>query len=181
MLKKYDVLCVLLFFLIGLLSGCSGPSGPPGMPPLHPTTVIITQGGQPLASATVSAICAEDSQWSATGVTDSQGRARLFVYGQHNGVPAGSFKILVTKIEEAASPEAAPLGPEPDPRADRLAWLQWEQERTRRVPARAPDSFDVVEIIYSKAATTPLSIDVIKGRNEFTFDVGSAVQVRRAR
>jgi len=180
MFKKFNVLCIPLIFSIGMFSGCSGPSGPPGMPPLHPTTVVITQEGQPLANAVVSAICAEGSQWSAVGLTDSGGRARLFVYGQHDGVPAGSFKILVTKIEEEVSPEVA-LGPEPDPRADRLAWLQWERERARHVPARPPDSFDVVEAIYARAETTPLTIDIVRGRNEFTFDVGGTVRVRRSR
>ena len=179
MCKKFNVLCVLLICSIGVFSGCFGQPRPAGMPPLHPTTVLITQEGRPLANAIVSAISTTGSQWSAVGATDNTGRAKLFVNGQYDGVPEGSFKLLVTKIEEEVIPVVAPVGQEPDPRTNRPEWLQWNQ--MNRAPAKVPNSFDVVEAVYSRAETTPLMIDVIRGKNEFTFDVGKVVRVQRSR
>jgi len=164
------------FVIISLLSlsvsllGCSG--RPAGMPALYPCKITVTQEDVPLADATVIMSNVSDptlgDAWSAMGRTDSDGVAVIQTNGQYPGAPAGTYKIIVEKINT----ESARFGPRPPAGTPEL--VDWEDKTT----------FDdtvfrvtLVEPLYS-SSNTPHEIEVKKGTNEMSIDVGKAVKIK---
>ena len=150
--------CALILFVVG----CGGDKKPAGMPPLHPTTLKFTQGGVPLAGATVtlSPQDAANTQWSSGGATDSNGVLNVQTQG-FNGVPEGNFKIVVTKTEiegTSATVESSDLGGAP------------------AAAGSSSKSFHLVDKKYRSVGTTDLTLEVKPGKNTQTFDLGSAVR-----
>ena len=132
------------------------------MPALHPTALTFTQGGTPLADAsvTLSPNDASLSQWAIGGVTNNNGVVNIQTNG-FNGAPAGTFRITVNKTETegAAAPTTEPVdhdAPVVDPTNVR--------------------SFHVVAVEHRSLATTQLTVEVTSGRNAETFDLGPAVR-----
>jgi len=145
-----------------LIAGCGGAERPAGMPPLHPTTLTFTQGGVPLAGAsvTLSPQDAANTQWSLGGATDSKGVLNVQTQG-FNGAPEGTFKIAVTKTETegtAAATESSDLG------------------GASPAAGGGSKSFHLVEAKYRSTGTTDLVLEVTAGRNSQTFDLGPAVR-----
>ena len=142
-----------LFFLLPLLMvsiGCNrGPAKPEGFPPLFPCTLTFEQEGSPLSGAVFSLLSVDDPsfKWSVGGITDEAGKAVLTTNGLHRGAPAGKYKITVRKMVVLA--------------------------RTEETLKRA----DVIDPLLQKAETTTLEIEIAKGDNEKTLEVGKAVSV----
>ena len=93
----------------GLLVGClaimgcgGGESKPANMPTLYPITLKFTQEGQPCAGALVILIPQDTNKWTTGGITDAAGGTVLKTHGKYLGVPAGKFKITVSKQETDA-------------------------------------------------------------------------------
>jgi hypothetical protein len=80
--------------------GCA-PSLPKGMPPLYPCTITLTQEGVPLEGASV-ALIPEDTTLTFVfaGATTSAGNVEMYSHGKHRGVPAGKYKLIVTKNDK---------------------------------------------------------------------------------
>ena len=159
-----------LLLLSVLLLGCSG--NPAGMPVLYPCKITVTQEGTPLADATVIMSNVSDpaigDAWSAAGRTDSNGVAVIQTNGQYPGAPAGAYKIIVEKINT----ESAKFGPRPPAGTPEL--VDWEDKTT----------FDdtvfrvtLVESLYS-SSKTPHEIEIKKGANEKSIDVGKPVKIK---
>jgi hypothetical protein len=156
----------ILFFCasIPLFIGCGGVEKPAGMPDLHPTSLTFTQGGPPLAGASVTLIAqdAANSQWSIGGPTDSRGVLNVHTQG-FKGAPEGSYKIVVTKTESEGSADVAVVessdtgGPAP-------------------AASGSAKSFYLVDKKYRSAGTTDLTLEVKSGKNAETFDLGTAVR-----
>ena len=106
--------------------------------------------------------------WSAMGRTDSSGVAVIQTNGQYPGAPAGTYKVIVEKINT----ESAKFGPRPPAGTPEL--MDWEEKTT----------FDdtvfrvtLVEPLYS-SSKTPHEIEIKKGTNNMSIDVGKAVKIK---
>ena len=156
-----------LLMVVCMLLGC-GQRLPKDLPPLYPCTLLIAQNGVPLERAAIileyveGTVPAGGQIWFPQGVTDKNGNATIRTNGRYDGAPLGRFKIVVTKLE----PDYSRLGPQPsedDPKYD--AWMN--RKGTEDFPI-----FLLVEKQYTESATTPLEIEINKGKNEAAVDVG---------
>ena len=93
--RLLSVCCVL-----GLLLGCTGNA----MLPVQGTVML---DGQPLEGAAIGFIPAEGGR-PATGKTDAQGHFTLASFTANDGLPPGSYKVTVTKVEVGRAAQAAP-------------------------------------------------------------------------
>ena len=142
-------------------AGCGGDSKPDGMPALHSTTLTFTQGGVPLAGASVTLTPqdAANAQWPLGGATDNRGVLTVQTQG-FRGAPAGLYKISVTKTETedtGTATESSDLGGAP-------------------AVSGGSKTFHLVDPKFRSAATTELTLEVKPGRNTETFDLGPAVR-----
>jgi hypothetical protein len=98
----------LVFFLclIPLLSGCWDSSRPSDLPVLYPCTLTLVQEGRGLADAFVMLYPVDSkSRWVVAGNTDQNGNVLLNTHGKFPGVPAGEYKVVVTKTEQTGQIE----------------------------------------------------------------------------
>lgn len=89
-----------LVFVVATISfgGCNSRL-PDDLPERYPCTVtILSKDGQPVKEACVMATNPE-SKWASIALTDEQGKAVLKTNGTYSGVPAGTYKIVVTKYD----------------------------------------------------------------------------------
>lgn len=166
--KRISLLAVVVF----AFPGCSGEGPrPAGMPKLYPCTITITQEGTPLDAALISLIAddPELSKWASGGSTDNNGKCDLYLRGKFRGVPAGKFKVTVSKLEteESKLGNAPPEGASSD-EVDRW-WNQREREKLK--------AFQRVAEKYTLPQTTDLEIEVLTKPNSFTLDVGASVNI----
>lgn len=145
---SFTIFCAVL---CGALVGC-GKKLPDGLPNLLPCSVIVTQEGKPLSDAAV-ALVPQDGKWSANGVSDANGIAKMYTSGQYEGVVAGKYKVCITKTEIIPG--------KPLPNSD----------------TSEPDqSFTLVEPQYRDQKKTPLTVDIAEGTKEYKVDAGKAVR-----
>lgn len=139
------------------VSGCSKSALPEGFPKLYPCEITVNQDGAPLEGATVTLMPKDPANvYSSSGVTDASGKAVLKTYG-HAGAPLGTSAIVVTKaIDEGGTPIHDP-------------------DTGNFVRNAGASTFSYVEKNFTKKETTILEIEVLKGKNEKTVDVGKAV------
>ena len=135
---------------------------PDGMPDIHPTTFTFTQDGAPLADAKVTLISTDGTnvQWPAGGTTDSSGVVKVKTMSQFDGVPAGKFKVTVSKTETEGTNTA--VEDSDDPGAKRAV----SEVKT----------YYLVESKFRSVASSPLDVEIKPGKNIETFDVGKAVR-----
>ena len=142
----------VIFASLGVL-GCSEKL-PDGMPKLYKVTLVFQQEGVPVSGASVRLVPQFTSQWGVGGSTNAQGQVQLKTHGEYVGVPAGKYKICVTKNESEGEL----------PRMDR--------------PTAPMKHFNLVEAQYSSPDKTTLEIEITDGKNKFEpFDLGKAVRV----
>ena len=155
-------------FLALIAIGCnSGQKLPVGMPSLKPCVLTFTQDGVPLEGAIISLYPASGSQqWTLGGKTDATGKAVIFTNGLYEGVPEGSYKVVVSKKESEQSQFGPALNSD-DPGYDE--WIQ-------KVSSEQLASYSLVEKQYTNVNSTTLEI-VIPGETS-TFDVGKAVKIK---
>lgn len=171
----------LTLLVIGLLImiGCSGQKLPADLPKLSPTVISVTQGGKPLAGAIVKLANADPSiDWGGVALTDEKGNATLKTNGMYDGVPAGAYKVCVTKIQNDVGPD--PYAGAPDPKTDFEAYQGWLMKNERKIQAiqmQPRKSYWLTDVKYSDEKTTPLEITVTSGKNQHTVEVGEAVNV----
>jgi hypothetical protein len=97
LLMNFEKIHLSLLFLILVCIGCS-PTRPAGMPNLTPCKIIVTMEGKPVEAVTVK-LFSDNLTWACTGRTNSSGVATLVTDMKYNGVPAGTYKILLTRID----------------------------------------------------------------------------------
>ena len=98
------------------------------------------------------------------GTTDSKGVATLITHGQYKGVPLGKYKVAVSKIIGEGTP------PPPSPIDEESARKFKEYQDS----GATYEEFYVVDPQYRLVDTTPLEVEVVKGGNKLTVDVGAA-------
>jgi len=145
--------------------GC-GPKTPAGFPPLQATTLTVTQDGAPLADASITLKSLDSSNtWTSGGTTDAKGVASLRTHGQYSGVPVGKYKVAITKtVSEGELPPPPPF----DEASERVYNEYLASDKVYK-------EFSVVDMQYRLIESTPLEIEVVKGKNALTADVGAAV------
>ena len=166
-MQKY-ILFLLLLLSVSLFS-CS--NRPPGMPVLYPCKITVIQGEAPLADATVILINVSDiatgQAWAPMGKTNSSGVAVMMTNAQYSGAAAGKYQIIVEKRDM----EPSKLGP--PPAADSPEYDAWSEKRANEDLAL----LTLIDEVYS-SSKTPHEIEVGKGPNEKTIDVGKAVRIK---
>ncbi|MDR1269841.1 MAG: carboxypeptidase-like regulatory domain-containing protein [Planctomycetaceae bacterium] len=104
---------LLIFCSIFLFStGCpSGRQAPPDLPKLYRCVIHLTQENQPVPDAILSlrSVNFGNKQWTIGGSTDETGKAEIFTETYFKGVPAGEYKIIVSKTEVIIPPTPAVL------------------------------------------------------------------------
>ena len=159
---------VPLFFILPFCFGC-GQKLPSDLPPLFPTTLVIVQEGKPLADAVITMTTSE-SKWSVTGMTNSQGEAKMFVNGTYEGAPEGEFKVIVNKTE-TEKPNIPPPPSDADPNA-----MSHYNEKIAPLLAQAK-TYNLVEPVNGTFETTPLAVSVVRGTSRYSLDIGKAVRI----
>lgn len=79
-----------------VVMGCG--EGAPPAPKLEPVTGTVTLDGAPLERAVLSFLPKESTGQVAVGVTDATGKYEAEYPGSLKGVPAGQYKVLITKL-----------------------------------------------------------------------------------
>lgn len=143
---------VAFIVLAALLTGCGADNG--DRRPTAPVSVTVTYKGKPVDGAVVQFVTTVDPQPSV-GTTDASGNCSLYTYEPNDGAIIGSNSVMVTKNSmdtknaKHVNPEDADLvGVTPPPILKSL------------VPKK-----------YASPATSGLQVDVVKGKNAFTFDL----------
>jgi len=97
---RFNILTIALALSAGFAAcfGC-GQKLPPGMPPLNPCTITVNMEGKPVEKVMVRLVSADQLHWGCSGITDSSGKASLVTDGKYKGVPAGKYKVLLTRID----------------------------------------------------------------------------------
>jgi len=141
-----------------LQAGCGGDHGRPAdLPRLFPVSITITQENQPLEGATVTVVSKTPSKYgTSSGTTNASGTVTLRTYG-FNGVPAGEYAVMVTRVGDENQRES--LTPEGE---------------TVMVGGQA---FNYVDVQFSDESTTPLSLTVTERGARETFEVGAPVRI----
>ena len=151
-----------LLLLVSTFGCHSGRVPPQGMPKLYPCAINITQEDEPLAGAIVKLYPQGDTfHWTVTGKTDETGTAVIYTDGYFKGAPAGEYKITVDKCETVSPPLPVVL-PTNTVALEKL--YNWQEAETK--------NYCLVEPVYGKTDSTPLSISVDKKKTEASFDVG---------
>lgn len=153
MIVSLPGLCMLV--LAG--SGCTNEPDA-DRPPVYRVTGTITQGGHPVAGATVKFELADGSR-TAVGRTDEQGEYSLTTYEPGDGAIAGAYRVTVVKHEQPTitftdSQDTDQEAPE-------------ERDDVERPPPKS-----LLPQIYADPATSGFTAVVTAdGPNEFNFDL----------
>ena len=151
--------------LVFVALGC-GQKKPDGMPDLEPTTIKVVQDGAPCPDARLNLKALDSSnKWTCGGTTDANGVATVVTHGQYKGVPVGKYKVAVSKTVGEGTP------PPPSPIDEESARVYREYQES----GATYEEFAVVDKQYMLIETTPLEVEVVKGKNELTVDVGASV------
>ena len=164
-MKTWKILTLISGVILLVSNGC-GPKMPEGVPPLHPTKVIVLNGGSPVDKANVFFVkqSGDTGSWSVGNSTDSTGVATIqTTQGEWKGVgaPEGEYKVYITKMPDV---QEDPLPPGSDSDA-----LEKAQNAYLKKLAAAPK---IVPEKLTSTKTTPLTISVKPGSTtELTVEV----------
>ncbi|MDR3234143.1 MAG: hypothetical protein LBT46_10865, partial [Planctomycetaceae bacterium] len=135
-------------FIVTLMLSGCGEQMPEGLPPLYPCTLTFTQNGAPLAGGIVSLVPVEASLPFSFSGLTD---AR----GSLTPMVQGKYKGI-------------PAG----------KWKIGVRKEEFRTEGNFEWAVTLVDKQYYTAADSPLEIVIAKGKNNFTFDVGAAVEER---
>lgn len=163
---KYLLLSMCALASTFFATGC-GQKTPDGLPDLQSVALTVVQDGKPLGEAMITLKAVDSSNtWTSGGTTLDDGVATLVTHGQYKGVPVGKYKVAVSKVVGEGTP------PPPSPIDEESA----KRYKEYKDSGATYEEFDVVDPKYGTIETTPLEIEVVKGKNELTVDVGEAVR-----
>ena len=152
---------------VALVALGRGPKTPDGMPPLQPVALTITQEGPPVADAMITLKSLDGANnFTSGGTTGANGVANLVTHGQYKGVPEGKYKVAVSKIVG----EGTPPPPSPIDEESARKWKEYQDS------GATYEEFNVIDMKYSTIETTDLEIEVVKGKNDLSLEVGAAIR-----
>lgn len=158
------LLVLALCLLIVTTASCKQEKRPAGMPEIYPCSLKIVQDSAPLADAEVSVVSSDPQivRFPCGGVSDQDGIVELKTMG-FKGAPAGSFKVVVSKIEYLNQPKS------------------YDEAQKFQSEGIKEESFDLVDRKFGDASTTDLQIEIQQSNSApIEIDVGEAVRVSRA-
>jgi hypothetical protein len=168
MFHRFLMFCTVILLMISIIGCQSNGEIPADLPKLNLCKITITQEGLPLEGASVMLrLIGGTQQWYPSGQTDASGNIDFYTNGRYKGVPAGKYKIVVTKFE--TEPSKLPSAP-PEDAPKYGKWLEQSQQEIRA-------NFQLIEQTFTKAETSTLEIEVTDGKEAVgTFDVGKKVR-----
>jgi uncharacterized protein (DUF779 family) len=153
--KRFKGLYPLILLGLGLFGCCE--NRPDGLPKLYPVSLQFTQDGVPCGGASAHLVPQDEMLWAIGGSTDVTGTVVFKTHGKFAGVPAGKYKITVSKIE---------------------------REEVGSTPKSMYESqeivlYDLIDQVYSYPKMTPLEIEVVPGKKlSESFDLGKQIRVK---
>ncbi|MDR1385980.1 MAG: hypothetical protein LBJ67_19320 [Planctomycetaceae bacterium] len=160
--------------IVLVCSSCGKSNLPKDLPRLYPCEITVIQENKPLADAMVTLQLTDLSRpengqlWFPMGTTDHEGKAIIRTNAQYDGAPIGIYKVLVSKTKQGPSKYGAP------PQEGTPQYTKWEDLASHEIRPW----FGLVEEKFSQAEQTPYEIEIPKGTNKRTVDVGNAVEYR---
>jgi hypothetical protein len=168
-IKYSTYILILLIFITGCKKNI-----PADLPPLYPCEITVIQNGLPLDGATVILSYTNESRptegqrWFPMGVSDENGIVLIRSNSLYDGAPKGVYKVTVQKTISGKS-KYGPPPPENSPKYEK-----WEEiVNNEEIPV-----YGLVETQYTDADKTPHQIEIQKGKNKLTVDVGKSVEYR---
>ena len=160
-MKKFQIICVCYSLVLFSAIGCKEKSTlPEDFPEIFPLLITVTQEGTPLEGAMVALKPVGTANKYANGcsaVTEQNGVASIKTFGQ-NGVPAGKYKVLVSKSRDEGGKE-----------------VEDEFGGKSTIGAKV---YSYVENDFGLESKTPFEIEVSKGgENSLSCEVGKAIHV----
>ncbi|WP_417392005.1 carboxypeptidase regulatory-like domain-containing protein [Gimesia sp.] len=137
---------VVLFLSIFFLQGCGGAED--DRPQRTAVSGVITFDGEPVEGASITFRPVDESGQTANGRTDEQGVFQMGTFEGTDGVVAGDYTVMISKLE---SQEVAEVLPEDDPNYDPN-------------PKPQPPPENLLPEKYSKADTSGLTVTVSEGK-----------------
>ena len=146
----------LLVIGIGLSIGC--PQGS-DQPAISPVTGTVTQGGTPVAGATVTFVPTGDGP-SAAGVTDASGKYTLSTYAGGAGAVPGQYGVKIVKFETPDDAGGGGVG---------IDSKEYEAAQQAGAAAEAAEPKNLLPAKYADPATSNLTATVDEGNNTIHF------------
>jgi len=167
LLKRLTLITPLLIAVFFI--GCGDArKRPEGMPKLYRCTLNFTQKGEPLADALVSLYpVSQTFSWTISGRTDEKGKAEIFTDSYFKGAPEGDFKVVVYK-SEVETPKVPDVLPQNDNEIEKI--FDKINKNTHE--------YSHVDIQFTDAKQTPLTLTVKKSKTNETFELGEKVRVK---
>jgi hypothetical protein len=165
MSKRLTVMFVLCLTTTIFLAGCTGTNPPKDFPKTLPFKITVLKAGKPVESVNIRLMTTAGGNWTVSGNTNSSGIAVMqTVSGSYSkkGVPEGSYKVILHK---PIAVDPALLGPEPKDRFEQLAYEKKAKEIQSKMTPEVP-------LTYNDGKTTPVTIEVTKGKSSETIDIG---------
>jgi hypothetical protein len=148
--RKFVLLVMSASLVAGI--GCSGGGDKwtKARPPVYKASGTVMYKGKPLEKALV-LYHPNNGEHSPYGETDADGKFLLTTFDEHDGGPAGSYKVVVTKMEYELKPT-----PYDSP----------EEKSVARIPK------PLLPAKYSKKETTDLTAEIkADGANETVLEI----------
>jgi len=141
------ILSSLIFVCVSC--GTKVPPRPAGVPNPVPCTIVVQdESGTPIEKALVILKPeSDDGQWSASGATDTSGKAIMKTTGWYNGAVPGKYKVLISKTEIIMTGKMSDDGTE------------------------ITESNVLIDPKFGNKATSPFMFEVVAGSNTETFKV----------
>jgi hypothetical protein len=149
----------VLLLALGL-AGCGG--GNAG-PTLYPVVGTVTYQGKPLAGARLTFIPEKEGA-IAIAVSDSSGKF-VMKSGSDPGVASGSCKVTVSMLDSSN----AGGGLAPDMKPEDMQKLAMEGKLQSALQAQ--EKGGLLPAKYGKSDSTPLTLEVKKGDNNFVIEL----------
>lgn len=142
----------LFLLLCVYFAGCGGDGA--NRRATAPVTVKVTYKGKPVDNAFVQFISVENPQ-PAVGITDASGSCSLKTYEPNDGAIVGLNTVTITKSEIDAK-NVRPVRPE-------------DADLVGITPV--PNLKNLIPQKYASPATSGIQADVVKGKNDFSYEL----------
>jgi len=163
---KTSINLILGLFLLSVI-GCSGTRVPSDFPKTFPATVTVKEGETPLADTMILLYNQEArGSWACSGNTDANGKAELVTnQGSHmaKGVPAGSYKVTLSKTSKAPSERSA----------DEVAAMSYDEQiaYNQRISTELAKMPPPIPRTLTHPKETPLTLEVTDSGGELVVDL----------
>ena len=163
MKTHHQFFCLFLAVVLLTAIGCS--KGWHGGERLYPVTITVTKDGVPFPGATVVLVREGGAQTiNGGGNTNENGAAKIKVDAQWDGVPEGTYKVMINKgavVERDIS----------DEEYEKLSFTE-KDTYNEKMAAKALSAPPLVPAVLM-GLDSPLSIEVkSSGENAASFDIG---------